>query len=123
MYMALSKGVKLSGGILIERDKYSNEGNELDLSRIRITAIDSSGKTYSALTDKNGGFTLYLPTGRYTLAINEAALGDHYACMQSKISIDLTKPIVDNYSITFNVTERKRKMEIKKFGANGEPVK
>ncbi len=120
VYMALSKGVKLSGGILIERDKYSNEGNELDLSRIRITAIDSSGKTYSALTDKNGGFTLYLPTGRYTLAINEAALGDHYACMQSKISIDLTKPIVDNYSITFNVTERKRKMEIKKFTTQGK---
>jgi hypothetical protein len=123
VYMALSKGVKLSGGILIERDKYSNEGNEMDLSRIRVTAIDSSGKTFSALTDKTGGFTLYLPLGKYTLAINEAALGDHYACMQSKISMDLTKPIVDNYSITFNVTERKRKMEIKKFNTKGKLVK
>ena len=120
VYIALNKGVKLAGNIFIERDKYSNEGTSLDLSRIRVTAIDSAGKTYSSLTDKNGSFSMYLPMGMYTVSVNEAALGDQYLFMQSKMEVDLTKPIVDNYSITFNVSERKRKMEIKKFDSNGE---
>ena len=122
VYLPLNKGVKLSGAILVERDKYSNDVAELDFSRIRVTAIDSSGKTYSALTDKNGGFSLYLPMGNYTLDINEAAFGDRYDCIQSKIAVDLTKPVVDNYSITFNIVERKRKMEIKKFNNTAEPL-
>lgn len=122
VYLPLNKGVRLTGAILVERDKYTNDGADLDFSRIRVTAIDSAGKTYSALTDKNGGFSLYLPMGNYTLTINEAAFGDRYECIQSKIAVDLTKPVVDNYSITFNIVEKKRKMEIKKFNNSEEPL-
>lgn len=123
IYLPLSKGIKLSGSILVERDKYSGVGTNPDLSHIRITAIDSSGKSYSSLTDKNGSFSTYLPMGIYTLSVNEAALGENFVCIQNNMVLDLTKPMADNYSITFNVSERKRKMEIKKFNSSGEEQK
>ncbi|MBL0066050.1 MAG: hypothetical protein IPP38_13770 [Bacteroidetes bacterium] len=122
IYLPLSRGIKLLGSILISRDKYSNEEGKLDLSRIRVTAIDSVGKTFSCLTDRDGQFSLFLPTGIYTLSINDAALGSKFIFVQSKMSLDLTHPI-DNYNVTFNVAEKRRKMEIKKFNSDGELVK
>jgi hypothetical protein len=122
IYLPLSRGIKLLGSILISRDKYSNEEGKLDLSRIRVTAIDSVGKTFSCLTDRDGQFSLFLPTGIYTLSINDAALGSKFIFVQSKMSLDLTHPI-DNYNVTFNVAEKRRKMEIKKFNSDGELIK
>ncbi|MFN8144719.1 MAG: hypothetical protein U0073_09890 [Bacteroidia bacterium] len=122
IYLPLSRGIKLIGSILISRDKYSNEEASLDLSRIRVTAIDSAGKTFSCLTDRAGQFSLFLPTGIYTLAINDAALGSKFVFVQSKMSVDLTHP-VDNYNVTFNVAEKRRKMEVKKFTSDGELIK
>ncbi|HRH66581.1 MAG TPA: hypothetical protein PLU53_09820 [Bacteroidia bacterium] len=122
IYLPLSRGIKLNGSVLISRDKYSTDEAILDLSRIRVTAIDSSGKTFSCLTDRDGQFSLFLPMGIYTLAINDAALGNKFVFVQNKMSIDLTHP-VDNYSVTFNVAEKRRKMDIKKFNSDGELIK
>jgi hypothetical protein len=85
--------------------------------------VDSSGKTYSALTDRSGSFSIYLPPCYYTLSMNESALSGNFECLQNKMNIDLSQPLNDNYSITFNVAERKREMKIKKFNSNGEIVK
>lgn len=122
IYLPLSRGVRLNGSVLVARDKYSDEEAKLDLSRIRVTALDSTGKAFSCLTDREGQFFLFLPMGVYTLAINDAALGNKFIFVQSKLTIDLTRPI-DNYNVSFNVVEKKRKMEIKKFYQNGEPLK
>ena len=122
IFLPLSRGIKLNGSVLISRDKYSNEEGSMDLSRIRVTAIDSAGKTFSCLTDRVGQFSLFLPMGVYILAINDAALGNKFVFVQSKMNLDLTHPI-DNYSVTFNVAEKRRKMEIKKFNSEGELIK
>ena len=61
IYLSLSRGVKLTGGIFIARDKYSGESGKVDFSRIRITAVDSAGKSFSALTNQEGSFSMYLP--------------------------------------------------------------
>lgn len=122
IFLPLSRGIKLNGSVLISRDKYSNEEGSMDLSRIRVTAIDSAGKTFSCLTDRAGQFSLFLPMGVYILAINDAALGNKFVFVQSKMNLDLTHPI-DNYSVTFNVAEKRRKMEIKKFNSEGELIK
>lgn len=122
IYIALTKGVRLTGSLLIDQDKYSNSDVKMDIARIRVTAIDSSGKTYSALTDRNGNFMMYVPTGVYTLTINESALGNNYMLLQNKINIDLSY-FTDNFSITFNAVEKKRKMNIKKFNLQGEEQK
>lgn len=114
LYIPLTRGVRIKGSVLIERDKYSTHEIEVDLSRIRITAIDSSGKSYSVLTGVKGEFVINLPAGQYILSINESALGDNFTFIQNKIELDLSKN-VENFSITFNAIERKRKIEIKKF--------
>jgi hypothetical protein len=120
IFIPLSRGVKLTGTILVQRDKYS-EHEEGDLARIRITATDSVGNSFSGLTDRNGSFQLYLPMGNYILTVNESALGDKYTFIQNKIAVDLSRNI-DNYNISFNVVEKKRKMEIKKFNNKGEQI-
>lgn len=122
IYIPLTKGVRITGSLLVEQDKYSNSDVKLDIARIRVTAIDSSGKTYSALTDGNGSFMMYVPTGIYTLTVNESALGSNYMLLQNKINIDLSY-FSDNFSITFNAVEKKRKMNIKKFNLQGEEQK
>ena len=114
LYIPLTRGVRIKGSVLIERDKYSTQEIEVDLSRIRITAIDSSGKSYSVLTGAKGDFVINLPAGQYVLSINESAIGDNFTFIQNKIELDLSKNI-ENFSITFNAIERKRKIEIKKF--------
>ena len=114
LYLPLTRGVRIKGSVLVERDKYSIRESELDLSRVRITAVDSSGKSYSVLTGLKGDFVINLPSGQYILSINETVFGDNFTFIQNKINLDLSKNI-ENFSITFNATERKRKMEIKKF--------
>ena len=113
----MTRGVRIKGSILVERDKYSVTETSMDLSRIRITAIDSSGKTYSVLTDQKGEFVINLPTGQYVISVNESILGDNFVFIQNKLNLDLSKNY-QNFSITFNVIERKRKMEVKKFNNN-----
>ena len=117
IYIPLTRGVRIKGSVLVEKDKYSFQESEMDLSRVRITAIDSSGKSYSVLTDVKGEFVINLPTGQYVLAINESAFGNNYTFIQNKINLDLSKNY-ENFSITFNAIERKRKMEIQKFENN-----
>jgi hypothetical protein len=122
IYIALTKGVRLTGSLLVQTDKYSNQDVSMEVGRIRVTAIDSSGKAYSALTDKAGNFMMYVPTGIYTITINESALGSNYVLLQNKVEVDLTY-FTENFSITFNAVEKKRKMNIKKFNLQGEEQK
>ena len=48
------------GNIILNRSKLSNLGN-IDISNIKITAEDSYGKKYSALTNASGEFKIYVP--------------------------------------------------------------
>lgn len=54
-YIPFARGVKLSGNIVLDREKYAADaGDPLDLSRIRVSVTDSAGKTLSTLTDAKG---------------------------------------------------------------------
>jgi outer membrane protein OmpA-like peptidoglycan-associated protein len=61
---------KVFGKIVLNRSRLSGI-TRLDVSNVRITATDSQGRSYSALTDKNGEFVLFAPvTDEYILTIN-----------------------------------------------------
>lgn len=61
---------KVFGRIIMNRSKLSGLG-KVDVSNVRVTAIDSRGNTYSNLTDKNGEFVIYAPvTDEYIVSIN-----------------------------------------------------
>lgn len=61
---------KVFGKIVLSRSRLSGLG-KIDVSNVRITATDSKGRTYTTLTDKNGGFVIFAPiTDQYVVNIN-----------------------------------------------------
>ncbi len=70
LYVPFVEKNKVFGRIILNRSKLSGLGR-IDVSNIRISAIDSHGNTYSTLTDKNGEFIIYAPvTDEYIVSIN-----------------------------------------------------
>jgi len=61
IYIRSIKLARISGSIVLQRDKYSKFDGTIDLSRIRVTSTNSAGNTTSALTEKNGEFSMFLP--------------------------------------------------------------
>ncbi len=121
MLIPLTKGVKIEGSLFIEREKYSHFGDRLNVAGIRVTAIDSTGKTYSSLTDMSGTFSMFVPGGRYIISVNEAALGDRFKFNQNNVPVSLRGDI-DNYSLSFYIVEKTRKLEVKKFDSKGNLI-
>jgi flagellar motor protein MotB len=70
LYFPFVERNKVFGKIILNRSRLSGLG-KMDVSNVRVTATDSQGRSYSTLTDKDGGFVLYAPiTDEYTLSIN-----------------------------------------------------
>lgn len=111
IFIPLSKGARISGGILFERDRYGSN-KPIDLNGIRITAMnDNNGKTYTTLTNKRGNFAIYVPNGNYRIIMNEAAIGNNYEFLQNNIPLVVNKEF-ENYNVSFYMVERQRKMRL-----------
>lgn len=120
-YIPYSRGVKIYGDIVVDREKYAALSNTLlDLSRIRITALD--GQPYSTLTDNHGSYTLYIPYGKYILTMDENVLGEKFKLVQNNFDLTLNDSI-DNLYIPFYIIEKKRKINVKKFNSAGQVEK
>jgi hypothetical protein len=116
LFMPFVRGIKLSGNIVLDREKYAVDANEqLDLSKIRISVSDSTGKTLSTLTDAKGGYTLYVPSGNYVLTMDDAVLGERFALAQNNIELEL-KIGMEGFFYTFYIVEKKRKINMRKSG-------
>lgn len=120
--MPLNHGAKLSGSLVAQRDPSSIDyGKNVDLSKIRVTAVDSLGKNYSTLTDQDGNFNISMPAGVYQININEGALPDNFE-LEQKFAIVEMFSVSDIYNVTFFINEKKRKINIKKFDSNGNII-
>jgi hypothetical protein len=116
-------GVRIIGSISVDRSVFSNVRNKSpELARIRITAVDSAGKTYTSLTAENGQFELYVPAGDYRISINQKAFGDNFLLDQNSIPVSLMAGM-DAYNISFHLREKERQVKVKKFGKDGEEIK
>lgn len=120
-YVPFSRGVKLYGDVIVDREKYSaSSDKQLDLSKIKITAND--GQTFTTLTDTKGSYVLYLPYAKYVLTMDEVVLGESFKLVQNNFELNLNDSI-DNLYIPFYIIEKKRKIKIKKFNFAGEVEK
>jgi len=109
IYIPLSKGARLSGGIFVERDAHSDDRAIL-LGGIRVTAVNQlSGESHSSLTDKFGNYSIYLPNGDYIISINEGAVGTRYQFIENNIPISV-KNSGENYNVGFYLVEKKRQI-------------
>jgi hypothetical protein len=115
------KGIKLTGSIVLQKDRFSGLQSSVDLSRILVTATDSSGKVRQCITDKNGEYVLYLPPGDFSLSMDESILGKSFVVLKN--NSELTLQGVESYNYNFYIIEKKRKVNIKKFGDSVEEKK
>ena len=114
--MPFTHGVRVVGSISVDRSEFSSLRNKnLELSRIRVTAVDSAGATYSTLTGEGGKFEIYVPAGEYRISINQNALGDDFILEQNAIPVILIGGM-DAFNIGFHMKEKERQIKVKKFG-------
>lgn len=115
-YIPFARGVKLSGNIVLDRERYSADaGDPIDLSRIRVTLTDSIGKTFSTLTDAKGIYLLYVPSGKYMLSMDESILGERFALAENNVEVDLQIGM-EGFFYSFYVVEKKRRVIMRKAG-------
>lgn len=121
IYIPFVKGVKITGGIVYHPSKYS-VNQTIDLHNIQVTATDIiSGKSYDALTDAQGEYTMYVPVGKYTLTMNEDWLDDRFKVAQNNFTVALNMGMGSLYQ-SFYITEKQAPVEIKQFGTPTKPA-
>ena len=109
------KGSKITGQIYMQRERYAvDEQISLDLSRIVVTAEDSMGNKYRTITRMDGTFEVYVPNARYTLNLDAGVWGDQFTVVNNNMIIELNLK-TENTFVSFQVVERQRKLQIKKF--------
>lgn len=119
-YIPFIRGVKITGRVFVQRDINSPTADfKLDVSRIKIVA--SNHKTYTALTDKNGYYELYLPAGKYVLSMDESILGNRLQLMQNHFELVIDDKF-DNLFMPFYIVEKARKLKIIRFDSQGKPI-
>jgi len=118
VFIPLSRGARLSGGVFVERDIHS-DNKAVQLGNIRVTAVNQlSGESHSSLTDPFGNYSMYLPNGDYVISINEGAVGARYQFIENNIPISV-KNSGENYNVGFYLVEKKRQINFgPKRGAN-----
>nr|MBA3707165.1 hypothetical protein [Bacteroidota bacterium] len=117
-----SQGVQVLGNVHIDRGKFSNDIQQnLDISRMKIFLVDTSGKVTTSITDNQGNFKFYVPYGKYTLKFDEKVLGTGFELVQNDIPIELFEGMESFYH-TFFIIEKKRKVTNKKFGPDGKLI-
>jgi hypothetical protein len=114
------RGVKITGKVFLQRDPNSPTADfKLDVSRIKISI--SNHKLYTALTDKNGNYELYVPAGDYVLSMDESILGNRLQLMQNNFELKIDDKF-DNLFMPFYIVEKSRKLKIIHFDSNGNKI-
>lgn len=122
-YIPYTRGVKIEGKVEVDREKYSLDiVGDIDLSKIKIFAVDSNGNFYSTLTDLNGYYSFYVPYGKYVLNFDESILSEKFNIAENEIEIDLVEGLNGFYQ-TFFLFEKRRIAKKKKFDRDGNLIK
>jgi len=117
VYIPFFESYKIFGRIILNRSKYSNLGN-VPLSNIKITAYDSEGNMFTALTDKAGNFLLYVPSvDQYTVKINNIFF-ENFDIPQTEYVIQFNG--YKQFELSYIFTEKERKIVFDKDYENLE---
>ena len=108
-YIPFVQSYRVIGRVILNRDEYSSAGT-VSVSNIRITATDSIGNSFPALTTFDGSYTLYIPqAGEYKVTINNI-FTDQFTLQESEytVSFDGAK----EFQVDFIFNEKTRKINI-----------
>ncbi len=88
LLLPFGKGQRIQGQVILERDDYSALG-ELPVNGIKVTATNTSGRVFQALTDKEGKFSLFVPfSERYTVEIRNP-YEEQFETKRGKVNLSL----------------------------------
>ena len=119
VYIPFTRGVQIMGSVIGQKATYSRSYKELDLSGIRISAISDNDEVYSAVTDKEGKFKVFVPFGKYMIDVSSATIDEQFEFAQDSYPLNIDNA-ESNYELTFFLIEKKRQLNIKKFGNNNQ---
>lgn len=102
---------KIFGSLTLKKSNFSSVGM-VDLTNIRVTAIDSSGKEYSALTDKMGSYTIYVPKNKKYKLVVKNVFGGKMSLNKNNIPVSMID--LDKFMVNFVVQEKKRRINFKR---------
>jgi len=108
-YIPFVQSYRAIGRVILIRDEYSSVGS-VSVANIRITATDSLGNSFSALTAQDGSYTLYVPRAReYKIAINNV-FSDQFILEEQEYAVRFNG--AKEFQVDFIFNEKKRLMNI-----------
>lgn len=110
-YIPFQKASKVDGNLNVKRAKFLNN-QKIDLSRIKITAYNNAGNSYSSFTRADGSFTIYVPGDTTYFVRMENVFGSKFDILQNDIPIKV--PNTTEEVIIFNIVEKTRQVNFKK---------
>jgi hypothetical protein len=111
-YIPFQKANKISGKIVLQRQKFIKAGEEsLDLTNIKITAYNKQGNSFSSFTLEDGSFTIFVPGNNTYYVRMGNVFGSNFKILQNDINI--TIPDSTNNQVVFNVVEISRQIKFK----------
>lgn len=120
VFVPFVRGVKVTGKVFMDREKIGADAEkQLDLSRIKITAVND--RSFTTLTSFDGSFEMYIPIGKYVLTLDEKVLGEKYQLLQNNFELIIDEKF-DNLFVPFYVIEKRRKVKVIKFDSNGNRI-
>ena len=117
VYIPLSKGVQISGQVIVQKATYSAYLDDIKLEGIRISAVGPNDRIFSGMTDKGGKFVLYVPFGKYDIKASNAGVDDQLQFAQDTYPLEINN-VNANYQMTFYLIEKSRRLNIKRFNNN-----
>jgi len=107
LYIPFFENNKIFGKAILNRSKLSNLG-QISPGNIRVTAEDTHGKKYSALTDDNGNFIIYVPSvDKYKVHINNIFF-ENFELEQNDYEVQLNG--YRQFEVNFIFNEKRRKI-------------
>jgi len=110
MRVPLIRAKTLAGRIVPLSTKYNNTKPEL--SGITVIAVSKQGQEYKTLSDQEGRYTFYLPSGSYIIDI--PTQGMNFSINNPKREVSITNQ--QNMKIEdFEYVDQRRKINVKRF--------
>ncbi len=97
---------KLFGKVSLNRTKHSALGN-IPIDNIKVT-VEGNSKTYSALTDKDGYFELYIPVSDYYKVKINNIFHEHFKLRQDYYIVKFNG--YKQFEVSFDFDEKERKI-------------
>lgn len=114
VYIPFQKANRMYGAIDLKRQRFiKSDEKVIQLGNIKVTAYNNAGDSYSAFTDSEGNFVLFVPGSQvYHVRINNV-FGNNFRIKNNDIRV--TMPDMAGKPIRFEVVENNRPINFRKL--------